>query len=113
MSRYLRAAGRVLVVLLAALIVGLGLFAWMQSVVHPLMGPARRRQPDQQQPFVEGGRESPGRTGIGEGGFPRRLRPRMFLGVFSRLAIFGVVTAFVVIVQRLFFTRRPRPPQRF
>lgn len=112
MSGYRRAADRVLVVLLAALIVGLSLFAFMQSVVDPLMGPPRSQQLTPGQSFVQGERPAPGRPENGEGGLPRRLRPRMFLGIFSRLVLFGLVTAFVVVLQRLFFTRRPRPPQR-
>jgi hypothetical protein len=112
MSTYLRAAGRVLVVLFAALIVGFSLFAFVQSVVHPVMGLRPRQQLTGQQPPAEGEREAPGRTREGEGGLPRRLRPRRFLGLFSRAAVFGIVTVGVLLVQGLFFGRRPRRPER-
>jgi hypothetical protein len=106
MSQYGKAAGRVLIVLAAALAVGVILLAFVQAVVHPLMGLARQPQITQGGPSsIQREGEEPGRTGEGEGGLPRRLRPRMFLGILSRLLLFGIVTAFVLVVQRLFFNK--------
>ncbi|MGE5251448.1 MAG: hypothetical protein ACM3QS_14695 [Bacteroidota bacterium] len=106
MSTYLRAAGRVLIVLAAAVLVGLSLFAVMQLVVHPLMGPPRRQQfaEGQRPPGIE--REGvPGRPG-GENGFPRRIRLRTLAGLVARIMLFGAVTVFVVVIQKLFFNKQ-------
>ena len=112
MSRYLKASQRVLIVVLAAAAVGLSLFAFMQLVVHPLIGPPRRAR------FVEGtrppalqeGREGPREQEGGEGGLPRRIRPRALLRLALDALPFFAAAAIVIFVQRVFFKKPPKIP---
>jgi hypothetical protein len=113
MSIYLRAAGRVLIVLCAAAVVGASLFAFMQLVVHPLMGPPRRQQfAEGQPPAFQRGEEGPRREENGEGRLPRRIRLRTLAGLAARVLLFAGATLFVVVVQKLFFRKPARAVKR-
>jgi hypothetical protein len=108
MSRFPKAAARVLIVLAATLVVGLSLFAVMQLVVHPLMGPPRQRLEQGSRQPPQGEQEAP-RAEDGEGARPvRRIRLRSLLGLAGRATIFGLATLVVILVQWFVFGKPPK-----
>jgi len=112
-SKFIKASGRVLIVLLAAAIVGFSLFAAMQLVVHPLMGPPRRQQLSEgQRPAAQEGQPGPRQQENGEGRPPSRIRLRTLAGLAARVFLFGAVTLGVVVMQKLFFIKPRRPSPR-